>query len=119
MKSLFLVPMVAMLSYVLFQNTVINHQPPAADSLEVYVGTYNFKDSNIFSTYTITLKEGALYGEADSYGPNKLIKKEKPDVFQSTSQYGSIITFKRNADTKKITGLSLFIQETEMNAERQ
>jgi Domain of unknown function (DUF3471) len=95
------------------------HTPAApADSLEEYVGTYNFKDG-MFNTYTITLKDGALQGEADSYGVYKLIKKEKPDVFQSTSQYASIITFKRNPDTKKVTGLSLLIQETEMNAEKK
>ena len=94
-------------------------KPRPQNTLEEYVGTYNFKDSGYFSSYTITLKDSALYGEADSYGVNKLIKQDKPDVFQSTSQYGSIITFKRNPDTKKITGLMLLIQNTEMNGERQ
>ena len=94
-------------------------RPTQQDMLSEYVGTYNFKDSGYFSTYAITLKDSALYGEADSYGANKLIKKDKPDVFQSTSQYGSIITFKRNPDTKKITGLMLMIENTEMNAERK
>ncbi len=90
-----------------------------ADSLSEYVGTYKMKDNGYFSAYKITLKEGALYGEADENGANKLLKQDKPDTFKSTSQYGSIITFKRNPDTKKVAGLSLLIQDTEMLADKQ
>lgn len=91
----------------------------SADSLSEYVGTYKMKDNGYFSDYKITLKEGFLYGEADQNGPNKLLKQDKVDTFKSTSQYGSIITFKRNAETMKVIGLSLLIQDTEMNADKQ
>ena len=91
----------------------------SADSLSEYVGTYKMKDNSYFSAYKITLKEGALFGEADENGANKLLKQDKPDTFKSTSQYGSIITFKRNPETKKVTGLSLLIQDTEMLADKQ
>lgn len=90
-----------------------------ADSLSEYVGTYKMKDNGYFSAFKITLKEGALFGEADENGANKLLKQDKPDTFKSTSQYGSIITFKRNPETKKVTGLSLLIQDTEMLADKQ
>jgi hypothetical protein len=90
-----------------------------ADSLSEYVGNYKMKDNGYFSEFRITLKEGSLYGEADQNGANKLLKQDKADTFKSTSQYGSIITFKRNAETKKVIGLSLLIQDTEMNADKQ
>ena len=88
------------------------------DSLSEYVGTYKMKDNGYFSEYKITLKEGSLFGVADQNGANKLLKQDKADTFKSTSQYGSIITFKRNAE-KKVIGLSLLIQDTEMNADKQ
>jgi len=124
MKNLLLILFLAILSQVHFGNRSIakvagRPQVVYSDSLQEYVGNYQFKDSGVFTTYAVTLKDGSLHGEADSYGAYKLIKKDKPDVFQSTSQYGSMINFKRNAETKKITGLSMFIQNTEMNAERQ
>lgn len=124
MKNLLLIPFLAILSQFYFDSHSIakaagRSQTAHSDSLQEYVGSYQFKDSGVFTAYTVTLKDGSLHGEADSYGVFKLVKKDKPDVFQSTSQYGSMITFKRNAETKKITGLSMFIQDTEMNAERQ
>lgn len=91
----------------------------ADDSLSEYVGTYKMKENGYFSVFKITFKEGALFGEADENGANKLLKQEKPDTFKSTSQYGSIITFKRNTESKKVVGLSLLIQETEMLADKQ
>lgn len=97
----------------------VAHSSGTADSLSEYAGTYKMKDNGYFSVFKITLKEGALYGEADENGANKLLKQDKPDTFKSTSQYGSIITFKRNPDTKKVTGLSLLIQDTEMLADKQ
>lgn len=98
--------------------TSVSHSLTTADSLSEYVGTYKMKDNGYFSEYKITLKEGSLYGEADQNGANKLLKQDKADTFKSTSQYGSIITFKRNAE-KKVIGLSLLIQDTEMNADKQ
>ena len=86
-----------------------------ADSLSEYVGTYEMKDASYFAAYIITLKDGVLYGEADSNGANKLVKQKEADKFQSTSSYGSIITFVRNAD-KTITGLTVNLQGTSLEA---
>jgi hypothetical protein len=85
---------------------------------EEYAGTYSFKDKQALSEFIITVKEGALYGEADGNGANKLLPQDQPDVFKSTSQYGSIITFVRDPATKKITGLTLKIMDTELEAVR-
>jgi Domain of unknown function (DUF3471) len=83
-----------------------------ADSLAEYVGEY--KMSEYFATYKITLDGGNLYGEADSYGANKLIKQKEADTFVSTSSYGSTIIFTRDATTKKVTGLKLMLQGNEV-----
>ncbi len=91
---------------------------PRADSLEAYVGTYKFKDGSPISAYKITAKDGTLYGEADSYGANKLNKQPAADTFQSTSSYGSIITFRRDA-AEKVVGLKMAIQGTDLEADRQ
>ncbi len=87
-----------------------------ADSLSEYVGTYELKDGSYFAAYIITLKDGVLYGEADSFGANKLIKQKETDKFLSTSSYGSIITFARNAESKKVTGLVISLQGTSLEA---
>lgn len=85
------------------------------DSLSEYVGTFEMKDASYFAAYVITVKDGVLYGEADSNGANKLIKQKEADKFQSTSSYGSIITFVRDVD-KKITGLMINLQGTSLEA---
>ena len=82
-----------------------------ADSLAEYVGEY--KMSAFFATYKITIDGGNLYGEADSYGANKLIKQKDADTFLSTSSYGSTIVFIRDATTKKVTGIKLNLQGNE------
>lgn len=93
-------------------------QTSPSDSLQQYVGTYKVKDSNPFATYKVKLVDGHLTGEADDYGANKLVKKPEADKFQSTSSYGSIITFTRNSD-KKINGLKMEIQGTELEATKE
>jgi hypothetical protein len=94
------------LKKIILQKTIV------ADSLEEYVGDY--KMSEYFATYKITLDGGNLYGEADSYGANKLIKQKEADTFVSTSSYGSTIIFTRDATTKKVTGLKLMLQGNEV-----
>ncbi|RYF64263.1 MAG: DUF3471 domain-containing protein [Cytophagaceae bacterium] len=91
---------------------VVAHQ---SDSLRVYAGTYAFTSGSPISTFTITVKDGSLYGDA-GMGENKLIKQDKADQFKSTSSYGSIITFVRDAATKAITGLTLAAQGQELSA---
>jgi hypothetical protein len=93
-------------------------QTTSADSLKQYVGTYKMKDGSPFETYKISFSDGSISGEADSYGANKLVKQSGIDKFQSTSSYGSIITFIRNAD-KKVTGLKMEIQGTAIMADKQ
>lgn len=110
---------VSILLMSLTNSTSVSYSITSEDPLSEYVGTYKMKDNGYFSEFKITSKEGFLYGEADQNGTNKLLKQDKPDTFKSTSQYGSIITFKRNAESKKIVGLSLLIQDTEMNADKQ
>ncbi|MEZ4904342.1 MAG: DUF3471 domain-containing protein [Spirosomataceae bacterium] len=97
----------------------ITKEKTTIDPLEAYVGTYKMIDNAYFSVFKITIKEGSLYGEADENGANKLLKQEQADTFKSTSQYGSIIKFKRNTETNKVTGLTLNLQDTEMVGEKQ
>lgn len=103
--------------------TISNAQTtPAASadttSLKAYAGTYSFASGSPLQKYVISTEKGDLYGEADSYGKNKLIKQTKADTYQSTSSYGSIITFVRDAATKAVTSLTMLIQGTEMTAKR-
>jgi hypothetical protein len=93
-------------------------QTASSDSLKQYVGTYKMKGDAPFQLYAITFTDGSISGEADSYGANKLVKQVGIDKFQSTSSYGSIITFTRNAD-KKVTGLKIEIQGSEILADKQ
>ena len=93
---------------------------PSADStlLKTYAGSYTFSSGSPIQKFTVTTQKGDLFGEADGYGKNKLIKQDKADTFQSTSSYGSIITFVRDAATKAVTGLTLAIQGTELSAKK-
>lgn len=100
--------------------TVANAQSTSADStnLKAYAGTYSFASGDPLQKYVITVDKGDLYGEADSYGKNKLVKQAKVDTYQSTSSYGSIITFVRDATTKAVTSLTMLIQGTELTAKK-
>lgn len=91
---------------------------PAADSttLKAYAGTYTFESGSPVQKYTISTEKGALYGEADTMGKNKLVKQDKADTFQSTSSYGSILTFQRDAAAKTVTGFSMAIQGSTLTA---
>lgn len=84
-------------------------------ALREYAGTYNFADGSPLSTYSVTVKAGDLHGDG-GMGDYKLVKQPKADQFQSTSSYGSIITFTRDATTKAVTGLTLAAQGQELTA---
>ena len=86
--------------------------------LKAYAGTYSFASGSPIQKYTITAEKGDLYGEADSYGKNKLVKQTAADTYQSTSSYGSIITFQREATAKTVTGLTMAIQGTDLSAKK-
>lgn len=87
-----------------------------ATALTEYAGTYNFSGDGPLKTYTITVKDGELYGDAGMGGANKLVRQDKTDQYKSTSSYGSIITFTRDATTKAVTGLTLAVQDQELSA---
>jgi hypothetical protein len=103
--------------------TTVNAQTTPASSadstsLKAYAGTYTFPSDSPLQKYVISVDKGDLYGEADSYGKNKLVKQAKADTYQSTSSYGSIITFVRDAATKAVTSLTMLIQGTELTAKK-
>ena len=116
MKKIIIVPCLIFFFACLCANISLA-QSTSADSLKQYVGTYKMKDGAPFETYKITFADGAISGEADSYGANKLVKKGE-DKFQSTSSYASVFTFIRNTD-KKITGFKMEIQGNEIFADKQ
>jgi hypothetical protein len=86
--------------------------------LKEYEGTYSFQADSPVRKFIITSKENEIFGEADSYGANKLIKQAEADTFLSTSTYGSTVIFTRDATTKKVSGLRLIIQGTTLEATR-
>ncbi|HEV7350450.1 DUF3471 domain-containing protein [Telluribacter sp.] len=99
--------------------SVTTNNNSAPHKVEDYAGTYQFKDNEYLTNFVVKVTDGALYGEADGNGANKLLPQDQPDVFKSTSQYGSIITFRRDPTSKKVTGLVLRIMDTDMVAERK
>lgn len=102
------------------QTTPAPATAPSADStnLSAYAGSYTFGSGSPVQKFTVSTEKGELYGEADSFGKNKLVKQTKADTYQSTSSYGSIITFVRDTATKAITGLTLAAQGTELSAKK-
>ena len=116
---------VMLLSSLLAMATVSNAQTAPAPAtttdstaLKAYVGSYTFGSGSPVSKYIITTEKGELYGEADSYGRNKLIKQAAADTYQSTSSYGSIIKFVRDAGTKAVTSLTLAAQGNDLSAKK-
>ncbi len=92
----------------------------ATDSTELsaYAGVYTFVSGSPVQKFTVSVKKGDLYGEADGFGEYKLLKQPIADTYRSTSSYGSIITFVRDAATKAIAGLTLAAQGMELSAKR-
>lgn len=102
------------------QTTTAPAAAPAADStnLSAYAGAYTFESGSPVQKFTVSAEKGDLYGEADNLGKNKLVKQSKADTYQSTSSYGSMITFERDA-TKAVTGLTLSAQGTTISAKKE
>ena len=92
---------------------------PSTDStnLSAYTGVYSFNSGSPIQKFTVSTEKGELFGEADGFGKNKLVKQAKADTYQSTSSYGSIITFVR--DAKAVTGLTLAAQGTELVGKKE
>jgi hypothetical protein len=93
----------------------------AADSADInqYVGKYNLGNNGVIPSYTITVKDGQLFGQAEGYDAYKLVKQKDADTWQSTSSYGSMIVFTRDAVTNAVTGLKLTIQGNELVGTRE
>lgn len=91
----------------------------SSNNYQEYVGKYKMAENGFITNYNITIKDGELYGAADDYGANRLIKQKDADTFLSTSQYGSTIIFQRDSDTKKVKGLKLVLQNNEMLGTKQ
>lgn len=93
----------------------------SADSanLNDYTGTYTFPSGSPIQKFTVLAEKGELYGEADTFGKNKLVKQASTDTYQSTSSYGSMITFVRDAAKKTVTGLTLAAQGSELVANKE
>lgn len=114
--SLLLVGLLLTVAHQTRAQTTPASAPADTTNLTAYAGSYSFASGSPLQKFVVTAEQGSLYGEADSYGKNKLIRQAKADTYQSTSSYGSIITFVRDAATKAITGLTLAIQGTELAA---
>jgi hypothetical protein len=84
--------------------------------LKEFAGTYKMKE--IFGKYTVVYKDGALYAEADSYGENKIIPQATANTFQSTSSYGTIVTFVRD-EKKKVVGVKLKLMDQEVEGDKE
>ncbi|GAB3031432.1 DUF3471 domain-containing protein [Spirosoma pulveris] len=100
--------------------TKSNAQTAPADTanLKAYAGSYTFASGSPIQKFTVTTEKGELFGEADTFGKNKLVKQAKADTYQSTSSYGSIITFVRDAATKAVTSMTMAVQGTELAAKK-
>ena len=115
--ALFLLATLPALAQTTAATTTTTTTAPAA-SLKEYAGSYTFADGSPVAKFTIVEKDGVLYGEADGYGSNKLIKQTDTDTYQSTSSYGSIIVFTRDSGSKAVTGLVMKVQGQEIAAKK-
>lgn len=85
--------------------------PADSTALKQCVGTYKFSEN--FNKCVVVYKNGALWAEVDEYGQNKLIPQKEADKFQSTSSYGTVFIFRRNAD-KIVTSVKLELMGQEL-----
>lgn len=85
--------------------------------IEEYAGIYKIKDGPL-SAITVSAENGKLFAEVDSYGKNEILKQDKADTFKSTSSYGTVYTFQRNAD-KKVVAVKIALMEQELVAEKE
>jgi len=115
--ALFLLATLPALAQTTATTTTTATAAPTA-SLQAYVGTYTFPDGSPIAKFTVLEKDGVIYGEADGYGSNKLVKQTDTDTYQSTSSYGSIIVFTRDSGSKAVTGLVLKVQGQEIAAKK-
>ena len=114
-KIIFTILFSSILSFVFAKNDLPKAQKDSVNLAE-YAGIYKFKEQ--FQQVTIELKDGSLFAEVDSYGSNKINKQKEDDTFLSTSSYGTIYVFQRNAD-KKIVAVKLKLMGQEIVGEKE
>lgn len=98
------------------QTTTAKDTAATAVNLQDYAGTY--KMAEFFTTATLEVKNGELFAELDAHGSNKLLKEAAKDVFKSTSSYGTIFMFKRNAEGK-VVSVKLELMGQEVTGEKE
>jgi hypothetical protein len=99
-----------------YPRPVIPPAPGPKADLNDYVGTYKMKE--YFQAATVTVQDGALYGEVDGNGNYKLLPQDEPDTFKSTSSYGTLYVFTRDGQTKKVAGLTLKLMGQEVSGDK-
>ncbi len=121
MKTTYFFLLIAGLTLSLCGSSYAQSTAAVADSIRLseYTGTYTFTSGSPIEKFTVTAQKGELMGEANEFGKNRLVKQAKEDTYQSTSSYGSVITFIRDVATKAVTGLTLAAQGTELTAKKE
>jgi hypothetical protein len=115
MKKIFLLFALTFVCSIAFaQNS--NEKSAEKPTLKEFEGVFKFKET--FQQVKFEYKNGDLYAEVDQNGQNKLLVLPETDKFKSTSSYGSIFTFKRDAD-KKIIGVKIEIMGNELEAQKE
>jgi hypothetical protein len=85
-------------------------------NLKDFEGVYKFKET--FEKGVVELKGGELFAEIDSYGSNKLLKEAGKDTYKSTSSYGTVFMFQRNAEGK-VVGVKLALMGQELAGDKE
>lgn len=93
-------------------------QQADSTALKAYTGTYTFASNDNFKQLILTVENGELYGAVDAYPKNKLVKQPAADTFKSTSEYGSVFTFTRDAATQQVTGCTMAIMGNTITARK-
>lgn len=84
--------------------------------LDEYIGTFNF-DNAPFGELIVTMKDGKLHGNAVGQGEANMNPTDTEDEFEIEG-YDGTATYTRDADGK-ITGVTLFIQGSEMSGKKK
>jgi hypothetical protein len=108
---------ILILSFIFCSICLLAQEPKKeSNPLKDYVGTYQM--DTFFKTATVTEVGGSLFAAIDDYGNNQLIKEPEADTFKSTSSYGTIFEFKRDAN-KKIIGVTLKLMGQEVSGKKE
>jgi|GEM_PF-2072190 len=90
-----------------------SYQAASAADLSDYVGTYSFADNGTFFKLVVTVQNGKLFGKVDGNDNFEWVKQDAADTFKSTSSYGSVFVFTRDA-SGKVTGFKMQIMGNDL-----